>query len=185
MMSVVLASGTSAVAVDVDVVVDEDEEEAADVVADEETAMLLATSAPTLASTATRRATGHVNVPSRAVKMQSVAVEAETVLAAAVATVVEAVVAEIRLGSVVGTKEGMRRALSMPCDEDGAMFLAHGFISLEQSTPAYSYTAQHVELSEPRACAYLGVDEEEVDNGWYLDSGATHHMTGRQEFFVE
>lgn len=113
-MPVVLASGTSAVAVDVAVVVDEDEAEAADVVADEEMAMLLAASAPTLASTATRRATGHVNVPSRAVKMQSAAVEVETVLAAAVATVVEAVVVEIRLGSVAGTKEGMRRALSTP-----------------------------------------------------------------------
>jgi hypothetical protein len=65
------------------------------------------------------------------------------------------------------------------------LFLAHGFISLEQSTPAHSYTAQHVELSKPRACAYLGVDEKEVDSGWYLDSGATHHMTGRQEFFAD
>jgi hypothetical protein len=27
------------------------------------------------------------------------------------------------------------------CDEDGALFLAHGFISLEQSTPAHSYMA--------------------------------------------
>jgi hypothetical protein len=24
-----------------------------------------------------------------------------------------------------------------------------------------------------------------VDNGWYLDSGATHHMTGCQEFFAD
>jgi hypothetical protein len=29
------------------------------------------------------------------------------------------------------------------------------------------------------------VDEEEVDSGWYLDSGVTHHMTGRQEFFAD
>jgi hypothetical protein len=100
--------------VDVAVVVDEDEAEAGDVVADEEMAMFLAASAPTLASTATRRATGHVNVPSRAVKKQSAAVEVETVLAAAVATVVEAVVVEIRLGSVAGTKEGMRHALNTP-----------------------------------------------------------------------
>jgi hypothetical protein len=114
MMPVVLVSGTSAVAVDVAAVVDEDEAEAADVVADEEMAMLLAASAPTPASTATRRATGHVSVPSRAVKMQSAAVEVETVLAAAVATVVEVVAAEIRLGSVAGTKEGMRRAPSTP-----------------------------------------------------------------------
>jgi hypothetical protein len=55
--------------VDVAAVVDEDEAEAADVVADEEMAMLLAMSAPTPASTATRRATGHVSIPSRTVKM--------------------------------------------------------------------------------------------------------------------
>jgi hypothetical protein len=69
MMPVVLVSGTSTVAVDVAAVVDEDEAEAADVVADEEMAMLLAMSAPTPASTATRRATGHVSIPSRAMKM--------------------------------------------------------------------------------------------------------------------
>jgi hypothetical protein len=124
-MPVVLTSGTSAVAVDVAVVVDEDEAEAADVLADEETAMLLAASAPTLASTATRRATGHVNVPSRAVKVQSAAVEVETVLAAAVATVVEAVVAEIRLDSVAGTKECMRRALSTPSVMKMALCFRH------------------------------------------------------------
>jgi hypothetical protein len=44
---------------------------------------------------------------------------------------------------------------------------------------------QHVELFEPRARAYLGVEEEEVDNSWCLDSGATHHMTGHQKFFVD
>jgi hypothetical protein len=45
--------------------------------------------------------------------------------------------------------------------------------------------AQHVELSEPHARAYLGVDEEEVDNGWYLDSSVMHHMTEHQEFFAD
>ncbi|XP_066380149.1 uncharacterized protein, partial [Miscanthus floridulus] len=153
---------TSAVVMDVAAVVDEDEAEAVD----EEMAMLLAASAPTPASTATRRATGHVSVPSRGVKVQSTAVEVETVLAVAVAAVVEAVAAEIRLGSMARTKEGMRRGP-------------------KQSTPAHSYTAQHVELFQPRAHAYLGVHEEEVDSGWYLDSGATHHMTGRQEFFAD
>jgi transposase InsO family protein len=29
------------------------------------------------------------------------------------------------------------------------------------------------------------VDKEEMDSGWYLDSGATHHMTGRQELFAD
>jgi hypothetical protein len=114
MMQVVMVSGISAVAVDVAAVVDEDEAEAVDVVADEEMATLLAASAPTPASTATRRATGHVSVPSRAVKMQSAAMEVETVLAAAVTTVVEVAAAEIRLDSVAGTKEGMRHASNTP-----------------------------------------------------------------------
>ena len=55
-----------------------------------------------------------MSVPSRAVKMQSAAMEVETVLAAAVATVVEVAAVEIRLDSVAGTKEGMRRASSTP-----------------------------------------------------------------------
>jgi hypothetical protein len=122
-MQVALVPGTSAVAVDAAAVVDEDEAEEVDVVADEETAMLLAVSAPTPASTATRKATGHVSVRNRAVRMQSTAVAVETVLVAAVAIVVEvaavAIVvevaaAEIRLDSVAGTKEGMRRASSTP-----------------------------------------------------------------------
>jgi hypothetical protein len=95
-------------------VVDEDEAEEVDVVADEETAMLLAVSVPTPASTATRKATGHVSVRSRAVRMQSAAVAVETVLAASMATVVEVAAAEIRLDSVARTKEGMRRASSTP-----------------------------------------------------------------------
>jgi hypothetical protein len=42
----------------------------------------------------------------------------------------------------------------------------------------------HLHLDEPRAHAFLGkgADDDKID-GWYLDTGATHHMTGRREFF--
>jgi hypothetical protein len=38
---------------------------------------------------------------------------------------------------------------------------------MEQSTPELNYTVQRVELFEPRARAYLGVDDEEMAGGWY------------------
>lgn len=41
-------------------------------------------------------------------------------------------------------------------------------------------------LDEPRAHAFLGdgSSDDKID-GWFLDTGATHHMTGRREFFSE
>ena len=41
----------------------------------------------------------------------------------------------------------------------------------------------HLHLDEPRAHAFLGkgTDDDKID-GWYLNTGATHHMTGRREF---
>ena len=36
-----------------------------------------------------------------------------------------------------------------------------------------------------RAHAFLNNDNEDMLNGWYLDSGATHHMTGRRELFSD
>jgi hypothetical protein len=52
-------------------------------------------------------------------------VEVETELAAAVATVVEAMAAEIRLGSVAGTKEGMRRTPNTPSAMKMALYFSH------------------------------------------------------------
>jgi len=82
-----------------------------------------------------------------------------------------------------GGHEG--RAQFAECEEDAALFLSHGFIEMEQSTPELNYTAQRVEFFEPRARAYLGADDEEMAGGWYLDSGATHHMTGRRDLFSD
>ena len=44
----------------------------------------------------------------------------------------------------------------------------------------------HVHLDEPLAHAFLskGADDDKID-GWYLDTGATHHMIGRREFFSD
>ena len=41
-------------------------------------------------------------------------------------------------------------------------------------------------LDEPRAHAFLGkgVVVDKID-GWYLDIGAKHHMTGQREFFSD
>jgi hypothetical protein len=40
-------------------------------------------------------------------------------------------------------------------------------------------------IEEPRARVFLNTDsgEDKLD-GWYLDSGATHHMIGRRELFT-
>jgi hypothetical protein len=40
-------------------------------------------------------------------------------------------------------------------------------------------------LNEPRCCAFLGKSTNDDKIGWYLDIGATHHMTGRHEFFSD
>jgi hypothetical protein len=52
-----------------------------------------------------------------------------------------------------------------------------------------SASSAHLHLDEPRAHAFLGkgavcADDDKID-GWYLDTGATHHMTGRREFFSD
>ena len=57
-----------------------------------------------------------------------------------------------------------------------------------EKTPEVLYTkaAAFLDFADPRARAFLGdaSDEDKLD-GWYLDSGATHHMSGRCEIFSE
>ena len=64
-----------------------------------------------------------------------------------------------------------------------ALLMAHASIELP---PATSATVTLLHLDEPRARASLGdgSNNDKVD-GWVLDTGATHHMTGRREFFTE
>ena len=68
-------------------------------------------------------------------------------------------------------------------DGDAALFLAHGFIELDADRGFCSKA--DVDISEPRARAFLNNGGEDMLNGWYLDSGATHHMTGRRELFSD
>jgi hypothetical protein len=68
-------------------------------------------------------------------------------------------------------------------EEEPALLLAHTSIEL---SPAALAAAALLHLDEPSAHALLGdgSDNDKTD-GWCLDTGATHHMTGRQEFFIE
>jgi hypothetical protein len=68
-------------------------------------------------------------------------------------------------------------------EEEPTLLLAHTSIEL---SPAASAAASLLHLDEPRAHALLsdGSSNDKTD-GWCLDIGATHHMTGRQKFFTE
>jgi hypothetical protein len=67
--------------------------------------------------------------------------------------------------------------------EEPALLLAHASIEL---SPAASAATALLHLDEPRAHALLG-DSSSSDktDGWCLDTGATHHMSDRWEFFTE
>jgi hypothetical protein len=68
-------------------------------------------------------------------------------------------------------------------EEESALLLAHASIEL---SPAASAAAALLHLDEPRAHALLGDgSNNEKTDGWCLNTGATHHMTGRREFFTE
>ena len=60
--------------------------------------------------------------------------------------------------------------------------MAHASIELPPAAPA----AAALHLDEPKAHALLGDSSgNDKTDGWCLDIGATHHMTGRREFFTE
>jgi hypothetical protein len=68
-------------------------------------------------------------------------------------------------------------------EEESALLLAHADIEL---SPAASVAAALLHLDEPRAHTLLsdGSSNDKTD-GWCLDTGVTHHMTDRREFFTE
>jgi transposase InsO family protein len=68
-------------------------------------------------------------------------------------------------------------------EEESTLLLTHASIKL--SSAASAATAL-LHLDEPRAQAILGdgSNNDKID-GWCLDTGATHHMIGRREFFTE
>ena len=60
-------------------------------------------------------------------------------------------------------------------DEDAAAFLGHGCLELdaeESCSKAQASTSKNPER------AYLDTGNGEKLDRWYLDCGATHHMTG-------
>jgi hypothetical protein len=68
-------------------------------------------------------------------------------------------------------------------EEETALLLAYASIEL---SPAASATTPLLHLDEPRAHALLGDgSSSDKTDGWCLDTGATHHMTSRREFFTE
>jgi hypothetical protein len=68
-------------------------------------------------------------------------------------------------------------------EEEPALLLAHASIELP---PVASAIAALLHLDEPRAHAFLGdASNNNKTDGWCLNTGATHHMTGRREFFTE
>jgi hypothetical protein len=68
-------------------------------------------------------------------------------------------------------------------EEVPALLLVHTSIEL---SPATSAAAALLHLDEPRAHALLGDgSSSDKTDGWCLDTGVTHHMTGRWEFFTE
>jgi hypothetical protein len=68
-------------------------------------------------------------------------------------------------------------------EDEPALLLAHASIEL---SPAALAAAALLHLDEPKAHALLGDgSSSDKNDGWCLDTGATHHMTGRREFFTE
>jgi hypothetical protein len=68
-------------------------------------------------------------------------------------------------------------------EEEPVLLLAHESIELFLAASA---VAAIFHLDEPRAHALLGDDSSnDKTDGWCLNIGATHHMTGRREFFTK
>jgi hypothetical protein len=68
-------------------------------------------------------------------------------------------------------------------EEEPALLLAHASIELP---PAASAIAALLHLDELRAHAFLSdASNDDKTDRWCLDTGATHHMIGRREFFTE
>ncbi|BAF27802.2 Os11g0199800 [Oryza sativa Japonica Group] len=66
---------------------------------------------------------------------------------------------------------------------EGGARRAHASIELSSAAPA---ATAFLHLEEPKVHAFLGnSSSNDKADGWYLDTGATHHMTGRREFFTE
>jgi hypothetical protein len=67
--------------------------------------------------------------------------------------------------------------------DEEALLLAPRSIELPPAAPT---VATLLHLDESKACAFLSDgSSNDMIEGWCLNTGATHHMTGLQEFFTE
>lgn len=73
-------------------------------------------------------------------------------------------------------RSGQAHVVRAEEEDEPAMFLAHGSIEL---FPTASATTALFHLDKPRAHIFIddGTSDDKIDL-WFLDSGATHHMTG-------
>jgi hypothetical protein len=68
-------------------------------------------------------------------------------------------------------------------EEEPTLLLTHTSIEL---SPTASAATALLHLDEPRVHALIGDgSSNDKTNGWCLDTGATHHMTGWRVFFTE
>jgi hypothetical protein len=81
------------------------------------------------------------------------------------------------------SRRGQAHVAQVEEEEEPALLLAHASIKL---SPAASTVTALLHLDEPRAHTLLGNgSSNDKTDGWCLDTSATHHMTGRWEFFTE
>ena len=74
-------------------------------------------------------------------------------------------------------------------DDDHALLMAQ-YCALQDGEAGEAEAEQRtappaVDLDEPRAHVHLGVVGDEAEQQWYLDSGASNHMTGSKAAFAE
>jgi hypothetical protein len=78
-------------------------------------------------------------------------------------------------------------------EEDATLFSAHSFPEQDEAgsgdkrqAPTLFTTGANLDLDELRAHVFLntGTSGDKLD-GWYLDTSATHHMTGCRELFTD
>ena len=68
-------------------------------------------------------------------------------------------------------------------DGEATLFLTHSFLELDADRGICSKA--DVDIDKSRAHAFVNNDGEDILSSWYLDSGATHPMTGRRELFSD
>ncbi|KAK3137468.1 hypothetical protein QOZ80_5BG0452680 [Eleusine coracana subsp. coracana] len=79
-----------------------------------------------------------------------------------------------------GQAQAQAQAHVARVEEEPALLLAHASIELPPAATALLH------IDESKASAFLGDgSNDDKCDGWCLDTGATHHMTGRQEYFSD